>query len=198
MSKKESFLLYKSFYEPISILTNEQLGRLFRAIFDYQINNVEPTDADIVMPFQFFKNQFRLDSVKYEIRVNANKSNGLKGGRPKSEITKQKPKNPVGYIEPKKADNENDNVNDKEKDNDIPEYSEFLEYAKTLEPYKPELNFSIESKYQSWVENKWKDGNGEKIKNWKTKLRNTIPYLKPVYNNQDQNKGTAYTREFKA
>ena len=30
----------------------------------------------------------------------------------------------------------------------------------------------------AWVENGWKDGNDKQIKNWKTKLTNTIPYLR--------------------
>jgi hypothetical protein len=41
--------------------------------------------------------------------VNRNKNNGSKGGRPK---TQDNPKNPVGYLKPKKADNDNGNDND--------------------------------------------------------------------------------------
>jgi hypothetical protein len=82
----------------------------------------------------------------------------------------------------------NDNVNgigesegNQKPKKDIPEYQEFLAYFKTLsEVYKPELEFSLKSKYESWVENNWKDGNGKKISNWKTKLKNTIPYLRAI------------------
>ncbi|HEY9701113.1 MAG TPA: Lin1244/Lin1753 domain-containing protein, partial [Allocoleopsis sp.] len=63
------------------------------------------------------------------------------------------------------------------KDN-IPALDEFLGYAKTICNLS-EYEFSLKAKYQSWVESNWKDGNGSKIKNWKTKLQNTIPYLKP-------------------
>lgn len=105
---KESFLIYKAFYTPIEELSNEDLGQLFRAIFQYQISGVEPTNTSrIYMAFQFFKNQFRLDAEKYSKVVNRNKTNGLKGGRP---ITQDNPKNPVGLSKPKKADNDNDNV----------------------------------------------------------------------------------------
>ncbi len=115
---KESFLIYKSFYEPIKDLPNEQLGELFRAIYLYQITGEEPQPTSIIfMPFQFFKNQFRLDGIKYEKVVNRNKSNGSNGGRPK---TQNNPKNPVGFTEPKKPDNDNekdnDNVNVKDKE----------------------------------------------------------------------------------
>ena len=88
---KESFLIYKSFYPAIEDLTNEQLGKLFRAIFEYQINATDCTDSDIMMAFKFFKNQFRLDAAKYEKVVNRNRANGLNGGRPKTEDNPKKP-----------------------------------------------------------------------------------------------------------
>lgn len=107
---KESFVIYKAFYEPISELSDEDLGQLFRYIFLYQINQIEPPNTSrVYMAFQFFKNQFRLDNEKYLKVVNRNKTNGLNGGRPK---TQDNPKNPVGFSKPKKADNEKDNDND--------------------------------------------------------------------------------------
>lgn len=107
---KESFVIYKAFYEPISNLSDEDLGILFRAIFQYQIDGIEPTNTSrIYMAFQFFKNQFRLDNEKYSKVVNRNKTNGLKGGRP---ITQDNPKNPVGFQKPKKPDNDKDNDKD--------------------------------------------------------------------------------------
>jgi hypothetical protein len=106
---KESFVIYKAFYEPISELSDEDLGQLFRHIFLYQINEIEPPNTSrVYMAFQFFKNQFRLDNEKYLKVVNRNKTNGLNGGRPK---TQDNPKNPVGFNKPKKADNEKDNDN---------------------------------------------------------------------------------------
>ena len=118
---KESFIIYKSFYEPLKMLTDEQLGRLFRAIFEYQINNKEEVEDDIKMAFEFFKNQFRIDEKKYNVIVERNKRNGAKGGRPLKNKDKN-PKNPVGFqksetnpknpMGPKKPDNENDNENE--------------------------------------------------------------------------------------
>lgn len=65
---------------------------------------------------------------------------------------------------------------DKNKLNNIPEFSEFLFYALEQKPLIDE--FSVKAKYESWFENDWKDGNDKKIVNWKTKLKNTLPYLK--------------------
>ena len=82
MKEKEGFLLYTSFYEPLKILSDEQLGKLFRAIFEYKINGIEDVDNDIQIAFAFIKNQLRLDDEKYEIKCNKNKENGKLGGRP--------------------------------------------------------------------------------------------------------------------
>jgi hypothetical protein len=68
-------------------------------------------------------------------------------------------------------------VLDNKKDT-IPTIEEFLEYVQTqLKEDYPIKKFSAEMKYKSWIENGWKDGNNTKIKNWKSKILNTIPYL---------------------
>lgn len=139
--KRESFLIYKSFYEPIKFLDDEKLGKLFRALFEYQIDKKDCEDVEIKMAFEFFKNQFRLDNEKYEKMVERNKENGKKGGRPKQ--SKENPKNPMGYKKPKKPDNDNDNDNENVNDNDITTTSniyEFIEnnFARTLAPLEYE------------------------------------------------------------
>ena len=73
--QRESFILYKSFYEPISKLTDEQLGRLFRAIFKWQIDGKAEPENDIEMAFLFIVNQFRIDNDKYQERCDINRKN---------------------------------------------------------------------------------------------------------------------------
>ena len=65
---------------------------------------------------------------------------------------------------------------DKIREDKIPTYPEFKEYAlsKKANVHLTELKL----KYDAWVENGWKDGHDNKIKNWKSKLLNTIPHLK--------------------
>ncbi len=58
----------------------------------------------------------------------------------------------------------------------IPEFSEFLTYALQKEPLINQVDLKL--KYESWVVNEWRDGNGNKISNWKSKLLNTLPYIK--------------------
>jgi len=71
----------------------------------------------------------------------------------------------------------------------IPSISEFMDYYKTsLSEKFPNLDFQVQTKYESWIENDWKDGNNKPIINWKTKLNSTISYLKP------SNNGTQFTK----
>lgn len=72
--------------------------------------------------------------------------------------------------------NEDKDVNENKQ---IPTYEDFKEYA--LDKCS-ELNFNvsesqINAKYQSWKTNGWRNGNGKQIKNWKSTLLNTLPYL---------------------
>lgn len=90
--KKEGFVIYKSFYKPISRLSDKQLGRLFRAIFLYQLGEVVTVEEDIEMAFEFFKNQFEIDESKYQGIVEGNRNNGRKGGAPKGNSNAKKEK----------------------------------------------------------------------------------------------------------
>lgn len=124
---------------------------------------------------EFLNLQYDLLSEKRKLRQNA----GSKGGNAKAKL--------------KQKDSYKDKDNNKDKDKDkltsieksYPTEFEFLDYCKIIlnEKYNP-LEFSLKAKYQAWVNNKWKDGNDKIIKNWKTKINNTIPYLKPMYNQQ--------------
>ena len=85
---KESFLLYNSFYEPIKYLSDEQLGRLFRAIFNYSSTGEITEDKEIMVAFMFIKNQLDFDNEKYQNICERNRINGQKGGRPKKDSLK--------------------------------------------------------------------------------------------------------------
>lgn len=86
---RKSFLMYNSHYEAVKNFSDDILGKLMRAVFEYQINGVEPADNDIRLAFSFIKIQLNLDNSKYQKKVEANRENGTNGGRPK---TKKKQK----------------------------------------------------------------------------------------------------------
>lgn len=61
---------------------------------------------------------------------------------------------------------------------DFPTLEEFLEYAQTIETYDTNLSSEIQNKYQTWVNNGWKNNFDRPITNWKSALKNSLPYLK--------------------
>ena len=65
-SERPSFLIYKSFYGSIKHLTDENLGKLFRAMFEYHNDRVLKLEPEIQMALNFIKNQFELDQRKWE------------------------------------------------------------------------------------------------------------------------------------
>ena len=109
---RQSFIIYKNFYEPIKHLDDEDLGKLFRAIFEYNLSdkniNGMVVPLEVKIPFEFFRNQFNLDEAKWLKRVETSRENGLKGGRP------PEPKEPTGLsgleTEPEKGDTVTDTV----------------------------------------------------------------------------------------
>lgn len=173
---KKSFLLYCDLLEVAKELDDKSRGELFLYILEYVNDlNPEPPNQLIKMLFIPIKQALKRDLAKYESIIERNKSNGSKGGRPK------KPKKPTGLSgnpkKPKKADIDNDTVIDTVNDIDrnIPAYDDFLKYAASK---KPKLNPDVlKLKYDSWIENDWRDGNDKPIKNWKTKVLNTLPYI---------------------
>ena len=84
-------------------------------------------------------------------------------------------------------------IKGKEIKNIMPPLQEFLEYCKkNLEQNKfiyTEYEYSLKSKYETWVANGWKDGHNKQIKDWKGKIRNTIPFLRPIQTLSNKNGG---------
>ncbi len=63
-----------------------------------------------------------------------------------------------------------------------PKLDEFIEHGETRLQIMGEnpLKYkkSLIAKYLAWSDADWHTGNGRKIKNWKSTLSNTLPYLK--------------------
>ena len=83
-SERPSFLMYKADYPSIKHLTDENLGKLTRAVFEYHNNRELKLEPEVQMALNFLKKQFQLDHIKWEKKVAAQRANGKKGGRPKS------------------------------------------------------------------------------------------------------------------
>jgi len=153
----KSFILHKDSLLILDELTDEQAGKLFKAISNYQ-NGIE-TDLDfgLRMAFAPFKNQFVRDLEKYNEKCERNKSNGNKGGRPKKDVenteTETNPKNPVGYFEtektqmnPKNPNEPYNNSNNNSNNNIYIENQNLTDTDKQLEAFNSILNTNPEIK----------------------------------------------------
>lgn len=141
---KHAFIMYTEYIEHFSILTNEELGELMRAVFLYEeTGEVPELEGACKMAFSFIRADLDSNREKYEEKCKRNASNGKAGGRPKNqtdnaktEEENEKPKKANGFQKnrtvsekterfsekPKKADNDNEHEhehdNDNEHDND--------------------------------------------------------------------------------
>jgi hypothetical protein len=68
---------------------------------------------------------------------------------------------------------------------EVPSFQDVYLYVCTIPEYKAKaesIRFSLKAKYDTWVENKWRDGYNKPISNWKIKIRGILPYLKQTNN----------------
>lgn len=184
---KKSALLYCDLITTFEKLSNENAGLLIKHYLRY-INdqNPKPPNELIDIVFEPIKQQLKRDLKKWEEKSKRNSLIAKEGW----EKRKNANASSGNKNDAKNADTDKDTVIDKDTDiNKIPSELEFLDYCKIIKgiDYKG-LEFSLKAKYEAWKDNSWKDGHGVKIKNWKSKIKNTIPHLKsmPVSNNSTQ------------
>lgn len=119
--KKDGVVLYISHYQAIKTLSDEQLGKLYRAIFEKQLGNEVVLSADIQIAFNFINNQMVVDTTKYNQMCENNRKNGAKGGAPKGNQNAKKTTKTTETTECEKnnpKEKEKEKEKDKEKDND--------------------------------------------------------------------------------
>lgn len=121
-----------------------------------------------MMSISFLDEQ--LEERKAKSKVNS--VNGSKGGRPKKQKETENKPNALNSLTETKGIKKRE---DKRRE-DIPTKSIFLSYA-SEKSKECDLN-KVDLKYESWIANDWKDGNNKPIINWKSKILNTLPYLK--------------------
>ena len=81
---KKSFQLYNDYIDHFSLMSDEEAGKLIKAIFCY-VNDLpcEELAGLSLMAFSFISSQLKRDKDKYDARCEANRINGRLGGRPK-------------------------------------------------------------------------------------------------------------------
>ena len=171
---KKGFVLYADQKIIVDELSDAQAGQLFKLIFAY-VNDDDPQPKDQLLKLAFapIKQQLKRDLVKYESKreqwSNAGKESARKRKENKQPLTDVKKRSTVSTVKDK----------DKVKAIRKPTRGEFLEFALSK---KPNLDKeSVLLKFDAWEANDWhtnKDGKEHPIKNWKTTILNTIPFLK--------------------
>ena len=148
MDNKKAFLMYYEYEEQLKDLTDEELGKLVRAMFKFEKLGFEDENLTPLasMAFGFIKRNLIRDRENYDKRSETSKINGKKGGRPKNE--KPKKPNSETYLKPnnltkpdKEKEKDKDKVNDKEKDNVVVDSISYCEeqFGRTLSPIEYQL-----------------------------------------------------------
>ncbi len=141
----------------------KKLGKIrFDSLVNLKFIEVENDKIFIDFLDEQYREQFEL----HPIRVKSGQAGGIASAQAKAEA------------KVKHLDKDKNKIKNKNKI--IPTLDEFLEYSKAeVNERFASIKFSLEAKYKSWVANDWRDGYDKPIKNWKSKLLNTIPHLKP-------------------
>lgn len=84
MKRKKGFLLYNDYYEHIKLLSNEEVGLLTIALFEYAESKKLPNfEGGLAMAFSFIRAQMDRDGEKYEETCRKREAAGKMGGRSK-------------------------------------------------------------------------------------------------------------------
>ena len=171
--EKNGFVLYCDIIHTAEKLTDEQAGKLFKHILRY-VNDQNP-ECDFVteIAFEPIKQTLKRDLVKYENKRAQNKANAEK--RWNANASERIPN------DAKDAVIVRDSVRVRDINNTIPSCEEFIAYAVSN---VSDINTEeVRLKYESWKVNNWctnVKGKEKSIKNWKSTLLNTLPYLSKI------------------
>jgi len=102
---KKSILLYSDYAEIFDSLTDEEAGKLIKAIYEYNETGKTSLTGALKIIFITIRQGLDRDQERYDAVCERNKQNGKKGGRPretskseeKEEDIENNPKNPVGF-----------------------------------------------------------------------------------------------------
>ena len=182
-SKKKSFLLHIDSMAILNDLTDEQAGKLIKAIYCHQIDEVPVLDQITKMVYLPFKNQFDRDNEKYAKTCERRAIAGSKGGKQKV-ANASNCKQDVANV----ADNKNKNknkTNNKSKDIVTSRFSPPLD-IETVAYFESKGSTAIEAeKFWLFYDSKnWMVGKS-KMKKWQSAASGWITRNKTENNKTD-------------
>jgi len=177
---RTGFNFYLSYFKVFEMLeTDEEKYEFLKALLYKQFYNEDPEDLSNMVWFAWESQKHSIDKQikgfenKKGVKLDKEEKPWNIRGTLLSNKSKEKSKS-KDKGKSKEKRKEKEKINKKEKV--IPGVEEFISYAREK---KPNVNTeAVKLKYEAWIANDWKDGNDKEVKNWKTKLLNTLPYLK--------------------
>lgn len=125
--KKTSFVLPTDLLDDLEDFSDDEVGKIFRAILIYTNETEEPEFDDRAMKVVFRHIKKYIDSANenYDKKVQVNRVNGAKGGRPKKDA-EENPKNPTVIEKTERfSEKPNKSHTETESESDIESVSEF-------------------------------------------------------------------------
>tara|TARA_R100000951_G_scaffold52673_1_gene44358 strand:- start:364 stop:960 length:597 start_codon:yes stop_codon:yes gene_type:complete len=187
LTKRKGFNFFRSYYDVYNELNNEDKVAFIDALLDRQFLGIKPTELKGMAKFAYISQTNSIDGqVKgYEDKTGL-KLDPKQGGDISPTEGGRQGAWQGGFDTPTEQVKEKGKGKVKEKVKDIPNFSEFLDHAISKEPNVDE--YALRLKFESWIENGWKDGNNRKISNWKSKLTNTIQFIAKGTNSRTKRK----------
>lgn len=186
-NKKKSFIAYSDWRDTFNELTDEDAGKLVKHIFAY-VNDENPTTDSVIIRAVFaqMKNAIDRDREKWEKQIEQRSKAGKKSAElratksnERSTVVNETQRNPTDSVSVSVSDSDSVSVSTNV-DDMHPTLSEVME--KVLELYGEEVVHSMSEFFRTsakaffyhYDSQGWVKGNGMKLTNWETKLKEWV------------------------
>lgn len=196
---RDSFILYTEQKEIINKLSDEQAGKLIKAIYEYEATGMMPElEKEIDLAITSIKQTLDKNEEKWkeirQQRAEAGRLGGIKRAINQGQELSSKSKQSQAKLSKAKQNQANQAVNVNVNVNDI--IKENIKRKKFTPPTLEEVNLYIKEKqlkvdgqkfFEYFTEGGWKDSKGNQVKNWKQKLLTWNRYVEKSGSNISNN-----------
>jgi len=172
MKSRDSMVLYRSFYDAIKLLPDDIQLEIFRAIFEFGLDGIEPELSKSALPFWLLiKPNLQANRTKWESGSKAKrKQSGSKNQAKQKQKASETEANVDVDVDVDKEENEDDDKDDNKKKSKqfiAPTYEE-------VEAFFIENNESLNNLprcYHHYADHNWTNRDGKKVKDWKRTIK---------------------------